>query len=539
MATSTTAWAQSDDAVVVLYNGGVEAVDVFDLTSADPPAAIRFGERRIVPEDLGPVRVSDIKILPDGAYLIGDVDARGAAVVDPSGSEFRWVMDPLRRLTNIDSASVGSYFAPGEPSLVATGDSASSNATLISTSQSVTTWFTTLNLPTSAAAVPQVVVMPDNRIAVAINWQQAAVSAIRIKRVDDPGDIGEEIASADYLELPSDAVVVPEIDRLRDLQVLQDGRFLVTAPRALVVLAADGTLSSLIDLGDLPEVSGELASVRATNSGRWAIASFEPGQWVQPHTNHRIHWFDPDMGVVVATSEPLPRAPLRVEPLEGNGGTGTVGFDAGLDLILQADPTAVALEELFVPDQAAVGTNLGVTATVRNTGSVPLGFERLTVRAAPGSCPLNEPGQVELAVATSAAIPAGSIFRWVGSSFVDASYEVGPWCAFVEALDQLGTARRVGEVLSFEITEAQTGSNSIVDVRPIDLNPGPETDAGGDGGDAGDPDTQPPDDKGCCATISTQRTSSPYLVVALLLLIARTGRRSRRPRSGRRRRRAG
>ncbi len=525
MSISGSAWAQSEDAVAVLYNGGVSSVEVFDLTVAEPREAVRLGDRRVVPAALGAVRIADIKVLPDGSHLLADVDGRGAVVTSADGSEIRWELDPLQRLVDMDCASVGSYFAAGEPSLVVSGDSASSNVTVRSTSQNATVWFDTVRLTTSRGFVPQVAVLPNNEVAIAVNWPDAGIYGIRIRDTSGPVGSGREILNSTHAEARADAVIVPQLDSIRDLMVLEDGRMLVTLRFAMLILGADGRFDSLIDIGSLPEVSGELASVRVLSGGLWAIASFQPGQWIQPHVNHRVHWYDPASGTVVASSEPLRRAPLRVEAQAGTGGTNTVGFDGGLDLIQQGDPTAIELVSLVIGSASRIGTTLNARGTIRNAGPLPVGLASLAIRATPGTCVPNPQPVAELALAMSVAVNAGQQFALVGETFLDASYALGDWCAFVQGRDQQGVLRNYGEPVGFEIIESTSGNGSIIDVRPLPFNTGPDGDMGGDAGDGGDVGVDPPPDKGCCATVGSKSdTPFPGLFALLSALLWGRGR---------------
>lgn len=518
--------AQSDDAAVVVYHGGIDSVEVFDLTAAQPRAVTRLGERRILPASVGPARVSDLKILPDGSHLLGDVDGRGAAITDPTGQMLRYVLDEQQRLSGIDAVTVGAYFAPGEPSLLVTGDSTSSNVTIRDTSQESTVWFIQTRIATSRGEVAQVAVMPDNMIAMAINWPDVGVYGIRIRDTSGPVNEGIEISSGMHVETPPDAVIVPELDVLRDLMVLEDGRLLVTTRFAMVLLNADGTLDELLDIGAYPAISGQLASARALPSGLWAITTFEAGEWIQPHPNHRLHWYDPELDEVVASSPPLSRAPLRVEAAGGTGGTNTVGFDAGLDLIQQGDPTTIELVSLIVPPTANIGSFLSTRGIVQNTGVLPVGLSTLAIRGAPGSCTPSPAADVDLAVATSVAVNPGAQYSWLGDVFLDNSFALGTWCAFVQGRDQQNMLRSYGEPIEFEINPATSETGSTIDVTPLPFNTGPE-DMGFDGGDAGDAGDVGPPDKGCCATMSAKARGPTLLPTLIALMLLGRRRRAR------------
>lgn len=514
------AFAQSDNAVLVLFNGGVETVEEFDLALDGEVRALRLGARRIIPAEIGPSRVADLKVLPDGSYLLADVDGRGAVVSTADGDEFRWVLDDQQRYFDVDSVTVASYFAPGEPSLVAVGDSSSSNVSIRATSQGNVVWFDGLRVTASSVLVPQVAIMPGNRLVAGVNWSELGIAGLEFRDTSDPLSEGTSIVSATWAEFSSDAIVVPELDQIRDLMGTPDGTVLVTTRYRILEMDDTGAILNTVDIGDYPQMSGEFASMRVLDSGNWAIATFQPGEWVTPNTNHRVHWYDPAGRVVVATTEPLSRAPLRVEPTNGHGGTGTFGFDGGLQDIQQGDPGDVLLTSLVVPPTVRVGGQLSVRATVTNNGDTAVGLARVAVRGVAGAC-VDRPADYDFAVARSVALQSQQAYTWGGEVGIDAQFATGAWCLFVETVDQQGMLRRFEETAELAVLEQGEGPGSTVDV--IDLPFGPQPDMGGFSDAGTETDMEggaPPPDKGCCAVIdATPPRSSIWLLIAAGLLI--------------------
>jgi hypothetical protein len=518
------AHAQSDDAVAVLGAGGVENLDVFDLAQ-EPTRVIRLGTRKILPDDVGPARVSDFAILPDGSHLLADVDGRGAVVTTPGGDALRWVLDEQQRFTNVDSVAVGSYFAPGEPSQLIVGDTASSSVTIRSVSQQNVAWFESVRLTASRGDVVQVIAMPDNRIAFAVRWPSIGVSGIEVRNVADAMDSGSSFVSAAHAEASDSAIVVPELDGLVDLMGLPDGRLLVTTRFAISILSPQGEVIDSFGTGEFEAVHGELSSGRWLPTGRIAFTTFQPGEWVRPHTNHRVHWLDPQARMIVATSEALTRAPARLDSLAGHGGTGTFGFDGGLDEIQQGDPTAVSLVRLELsPQEVEVGERLTARATVQNDGEFPVGLSNLVVRGSAGECGADLQRDFAFATAQSVALASGQAFTVIDEQLIDSRVALGRWCVFVEAQDQTGTWHMIGEPTPLTVVEASGESDSVIEVTPLPF--GAMGDAGFDTGpDAGDAGGSPLVNEGCCATANGRSgASSPWLVVIALMFIARTRR---------------
>lgn len=511
---SAPVFAQSGDAVVVLYNGPVDTVEVFDLSVANE--AQRLGDRRILPQALGPLQVADLKILPDGSHLLANVDGRGAVVTSPTGAEVRWTLDPQRRQAGIDAASAYTFFAPGEPSLVVSADSEASTVTLRNTAQPNVAWYNVLRLTTARGDIAQTIALPGNRVATAVNWLTAGIYGVVVTSTD-PDGARRDTLNVTHAEAPADSRIVPELGQTRDLVGLGDDRLLVTMRYGLLVLDADGNLEDHIDLGELRQANGELASARVLPDGLWAIATFEPGLWVQPHVNHRVHWFDPATRAIVATSDPLRRAPLRVEAYQGIGGTGTIDYDGGLNLIQQGDPEAVDLVDLVVPPTISQGREMTVVARIKNNGVFPVGLQRVVVRAGPGTCATVTP-RLDVASASSVALNPEQVFSWSGTTAVGSSFEVGPWCAYAQAVDQLGVLRDVGEPVSFEVAEASSSTGSTIEVSELPTNVPVDGDVGlpDAGGDAGEVDPG----GGCCATAPRPHAARDALLAALLALAA-------------------
>ena len=512
------ALAQSDDAVVVLGVGGVDTVAMFDVAREPEPRSIRLGTQRILPVELGPATIADIKILPDGSALLADVGGRGAAITSPDGATLTFELDPLRRYLNVDSVSVATYFAPGTPSLILVGDSSSSSVSIRGAESGDIAWFRSMRLATSPATIVQAITMPGNRVAIAVEWPFIGVWGIEVATTDT-GELVASFVSEIHGEAAADAVVIPEIELLRELVGLPNGNLLVTTAHDVLEIALDGSIVARFSIGDYAEMNGELASARRLASGDIAVATFQPGEWVRPHTNHRVHWLDGQTGALFATSEALTRAPLRVEPAAGSGGTGTFGFDGGLDQIQQGDPTAISLAALDAePLKVAVGATLRTSATITNHGEFPVGLATLVIRGSVGACTDEPQDDFDFATRSSVALQPMGSFSLTDRVAIDARFGVGPWCLYVEGLDRQSVWRQYGESLEIEVVEATDGPQSVIEVTPLPF--GTASDVGVDA----DPDAGAGLEhdwvakKGCCATATT-RPFHPLLVLGVLVVL--------------------
>lgn len=482
--------AVAADAVSIVSHGGTTGVRVLDLDdSVTPPEVVDLGESRVIPTRLGPQVLNDVKILPDGSHLVSGGDSVGLIVTDERGDEL-YSLSRQSAYGAVASASVGAYFSGAEPSRILLGSDIVSAAFVRQVSSERLLAFEATRLGELRGTHAEVIVLPDNAIAVAANYAAASTSTLDIIGVTEDGDTEvlrysgrENINHPPGTRLDSDIVDLRDIhgfgvDTPRDL--------LVVTRRSAFRLAEDGSQAWRVEPASFG-LGGEFASGVVLPSGRVALALFEPGRWNQPHPNHRIVWIEPDGTPVGAISGPLDAAPKSLDARDGHGGTGTTGFTAGLELLPLGDPDDLVLAApIFINNtQFVLGSRITATASIQYDGpnAVSLGRARLVGAPALGRpCTEVEVPLVDFVRDESVTILSGEAYPLSGSKTVDSVFDFGAWCAWVEISDTAGRVRRLGEPASFSVVAqgADAGGEPIPS-KPIAFG---SPDAGGASGDA-------------------------------------------------------
>ncbi len=517
---SSFAFAQSN-AVVVVPFGGLQSVPVRTLDLNNQ--VVSLGNRRVVPngED---VRISDLKILPDGSHLMADVNGRGFALSDQDGN-YRYEFQVPNTISSIKSVSVGSYFSPGQPSILAIADSSSQVALLRDTSSDQVGWGQSLRQGDSQADIVQIVVQPENKISIAANYPTLGLSIVETYRVDEQGQSPKRFSNVALAGQPVDTTIVPGLEQIRELMLLEDGSYLITTHVNLISLSHEGVLLWNISIGDLDNVGGEFSAARKLQSGLIAVTTYEPGEWTRPHFNHRVHWIDPQTQSLVASSAVFSAAPIRVEPLAGHGGTGSFGFEAGLNEIGEGDFSEVSVKQLnLAPIEVEVGDRLGFAVTLLNTDTFSVALKNVNLKAAPGTCPVQGDSRV-LGNATSIALGPDATYVLNSDILIDNTFELGTWCAVVEIENAFGQKRTLEKNLEFSILTRKSESSSTVEIDELPFREGPvdfgNMDVGNDAADLGTGVT--PISSGCCATTSTRKGPFGliFLIVSFLVFFQR------------------
>src|SRR5690554_3921569 len=182
---SASANAHTEDAVIVLGSGGSRFAAIYDLqpTTDDDnnPAlsAVLTGQRTLLSADVAIATFSDIKILPDGAQLLADGNARGFLITESNGTIRSQLRQP-NHVPSIASASVVSYIGPGEPLEVIMADNSTSSASVYDITRQKYVWTHSFRANSYGGRLSSVVVLPEKRFAVAVNWPNLNVFAIDI-----------------------------------------------------------------------------------------------------------------------------------------------------------------------------------------------------------------------------------------------------------------------------------------------------------------------------------------------------------------------
>lgn len=484
--------AFAEDGVAVLPTGGVTDAPVYDLDTTGPEPRVRDrGRRPLVEEATGPVPIRDFKILPDGRNLLTDVDGRGVAITGADAAIDYAFTAPLER-PRVTSASVSAYAAPGEPTRLLVTDSNRSQVYVIDPATDEIAWIKSFAMPSARASFAQAVALPGGRTAIAVSWPSLAVSAIDIyeSQAGVPGDPVRRLASAQHPDAPDEVVIVPELADIRDLMGLPDRHLLVTTRFKLLEIDLDGAIVWSVDIADSDKLHGEFASARLLPSGRVAVATFEPGVWTSPHTNHRIHWLsgaalDDERIEVEATSVALGFAPARLEVADGHGASGTFGYRPGLDASGAGTLADLQLgRDLSLDaDTYRLGQTIWGSANVVNAGADTVVATRLAIILRPGACGSQTGTPITLEEASAVELAAGDNFELQGRYVVDEAMSPGRWCARVRAQDGAGDVVDLGTPVAFDVVEGAGDTGSSIEVSDLGYWSADAADAGG-GGDA-------------------------------------------------------
>ncbi len=519
--------AYTDDAVIVVGSGGSRFASIYDLQSTpedtDNPAisAVFTGQRTLLSADVGIATFSDIKILPDGSHLLSDGNARGFLITETDG-KIRTQLRPPNQVPAIASASVVSYIGPGQPLEVFMADNSTSSASVYDITRQKYVWTHSFISDSFRARVSSVIVLPNQKFAVAVNWPALNLFAIDIfDKSAGEAPPHRRIANKNHNGAPASLTIQPAIDEIRDITARIDGSLLVTTRFSILALAPDGQLLWNFDIGTSDTIAGELATARWLPSGRIAVASFEPGKWTQAHTNHRIHWLQSDNSEsphLIASSEPLTTAPVSLDALDGHGATGTFGFH-GDDEIAIGDASSLELSAPLTLNktQFEFEQRLKAEATIHNPTSELITLERAQTIGVPGPCDSPAGPARVLSTHPSLRFNPDAEFTVQADVQLDETFDPGIWCIYVSTRDRFLLDR--------------TFENPVeIYIKPSSIEPdvGPQV-----------PDTGYQDqdetvtiiydvDSGCgCHSASSTSVPSTTLLI-LAIAIARTLKRRRR-----------
>lgn len=514
-------WAQSN-AVIIVPFGPTQKLPTRDLDANQK--VISLGAHRVVPlgED---VQISDIKILPDGSHLLANVSGRGFAISDKNGN-YRYEFDKQKRVPSIRTASVANYFSPGEPSTIAVADSASQFAFLKDLSSDQIIWVQNLREENTPGDIVEILVQPENKITLAINYPSLNLSFIETFIVSQPPQASFRLANRAHATQPENTVLLPELKNIREVMVLANGSYLITSALHLMNVSKIGEPIWKISIGDLPKLGGEFSSARMLPTGLIAISTYQPGAWTQPHTYHRVHWFDPNTQLIVASSDVFSSAPIRVEPLGGHGGTGSFGFEAGLNDIGKGDAKKIELTQLNVsPTKIAVGDRIAHSFSLKNNDLFLVGLKSAKLWANPESCQALQAlqalaeGRVLLNQATNLTINPTGIFRLAKESIISSTFKSGNWCINVELIDLFDQSFFLEKTIEFSIREKSSQSTSTTQVSELPFHEG-IADVENDGSSENS-NIRFIDEGGCCSSVSKKHPTLIFIFPILGLLFWR------------------
>ncbi len=517
---SAHAHAYTEDAVIVIGTGGSRSAAIYDLQpyqdNHESPAetrleAIPLGQRTLLSAELSLATFSDIKILPDGSHLLADASARGFLITDTNG-KIRSELRPPGQVPLIASASAVSYLGPGEPLEVLMADNSTARASVYDIARQQYVWSHHFISASFQASIPAAIVLPNQKFAVAANWPALNLFAIDIFDQSNPeAPAHRRIANQHHSHSPDQLVIQPAIDdEIRDLTARIDGSLLVTTRFSVHAIAPDGQILWTFHTATSSDVAGELASARWLPSGRIALASFEPGHWTQPHTNHRIHWLETshqDTPQIVATSDVLTTAPVRLDALHGHGATGTFGFHGDGEIAI-GDAAQLTLSVPLTSNHTHFATHqwLQAEATLYNPTAELITLERAQIIGVPGPCDSPAGPARILSAHPALYFEPDAEFSVHAEVQLDETFAPGPWCLHVSARDRFLIDR------TFE--------------NPVEilLDAPAEADAGPHIPDAGISDLEDPiitildqPDAGCACNTNNPRPTSTHFLLSLIV----------------------
>lgn len=511
--------ADADDAVAILPHGGVTEAPVYELEDGDPPTVERASPQALLDDSIGASVVRDLKLLPDTGNLLSDVNGRGVVLSDADGVP-RHVFDEGGEAGRVDAASVLAYASASQPAHVLIGDTEGARAAVVDPRDGETAWETSFALSGGVPEFKEVIALPGERAAIAASWPAMGLSAIDLFTVEAgrPRDRLRRLASAEGDASSDDIepIVVEQLDGLRDVVGLADGNLLVTTRSRILELTQNGGVVWSVEIGDADRMHGEFAAAVPLDSDRVAVATFEPGRWVDMHTNHRVHWLSrADLEVErlepIASTPALDFAPATIDRANGHGASGTVGYEPGLEPN-EGDLGALELRDDLTlnADRLKQGDTLWARANLRYTGQEALRVRRAVIRAHPGACDeaFNDEDGRALVEENGLVFEEGQTYDLLGERAVDEeAFSAGRWCATVWAETNDGGRERLSGAAEFEIVEP-SGEGSV-DRRDLDYRrPGEEP---------GSQDSPSPFGDGCgCASTDASAPAEVLIFCALV-----------------------
>ena len=480
---------------------------------------------------------TDLVVLPGGHLMLADGSGRGAVRFDEQGDQVHQLFAAGSFAAPPSVVAAGFVF-PNVPDLLLIPHHSTGNLRIYDVVADHYVWSHSTIIEDLRPTVARAVVLPQGRVAAAFRWPTLALSVIEIISVD----AGEEpdlivATSRDHPEV-ADAPQIPDLHPVRDLMGSLEGRLLVTSQTSLHILETSGQVVWSFDLGDDPALGGEFQTARWLDSGHVIAATREPGRWNEPHTNHRVHLFDPEADEPrLASSASFDAAPLRLEAATGHGGTGSLDYFSDSDDDGHASPDQLTVEygPVITPEAIFPNEQAELDFGAHNGGDRAISLRRAELRAAPSLCEdasLPNDGHLRWwSDLTATQIEPGDDWIIDGHPIAGADLHPGRWCAYLTMMGRDGAITLLGQPQDVEL-RPPAGRDGPVSVE--DLADFQESDAGLPN-DAGDPNGAGPNDvdpSGCsCGSTPGSPTSLPVL---LLLVFGACAVRSRGPQKSRR-----
>ncbi len=519
------AQAQADEGVYVLPAGGVSSLPTVIVRSpaGGPPRLERGTPRQLTLADGGLATYSDVVALPDGDLLLGDGSGRGGVLFDEQGDQ-RDAYFPDADLAAPSSLVVAGFATPDTPDLLLMGDDSVGRALIYDVIDQSYTWHYTLTHNGVRGQIARAVALPQQRFAIAVNWPALSLSAVKI--------VAWESSAQPELALYSEAVdedtpVLAGLYPVRDLAADLDGRMLVTSRDQIAIIDEAGQLLWELHMGDDPALGGQFQSARWLDSGLIVAATRQPGLWIEPHTNHRLHLIDPSPDVEVPlldSSDNFEAAPLRIEPWSGTAPTGTRDFYADAYDFDGASPADLSLEDdrpSLVPRQIHLDETTFFGFALHNDTDGAITMRRADFLVAHGACDdlelpeaLHQPWWSDGSLTR---IEAGQSHQISQQVLLAEPLGIGLWCGQLRLTGRDGSRHFLGTPLDFEILPPFGQDSPVsVDVLLEFGDAGLPADHGSDGDEMGTG----------CACSTGGGSQAPLFILVLLagLILYRRGR---------------
>lgn len=505
--------AAAESELYVLTAGGTDHLEVMtvDDPTGDEPAIADSGTLDLQLQDRDLATYTDLVVWPGGSLLLADGSGSGAIVFDSDGHQTDQLFDHDTYPAPAGLV-VASFVDPDLPSSLLVADAGGEVLLFDPVDEAFTFSFS----PDGADPPPEparAVALPDDRAAVAVRRPATDSSTIEIVDLDEADATTVATSRAD-----ADAPHIEGLDPVRSLMADTDDRLLVTSRDQVAIVDDDGELDWRYAVGQAGQLGGQLEAALWLESGLVVAATRQPGLFNQPHTNHRLHLLDPEADDSYLTSSPpLQAAPLQLDTIDGHGGTGTLGYDAGAsEPTTPADELTVTGVPTVEPDSVALDATAELSLELTNDTDHPVSLRRLELSAVSAPCDADDrheaPATDWWADPDPDDIAPDSSLQIDGTSLVAEQLGVGLWCGQFFVVDADGHRHGVDGDIDIEILPPEQGPGSPVESDDL---------TGFD--DAGLPTDFRPDDQteGCgCRSSASPLPGSVAVVVAMLVLLS-------------------